>query len=340
MVIVPIVIGPTGVGKTEIVLRAVQNIDAEIISADSRQIYRYMDIGTAKPTIEQRQRVPHHLVDCVDPKNKMNAVAYGRKAREIISRLLQEGKLPVVVGGSGLYLRALLGRFFEGPGADPEIRKRLEQEEAQTGPGSLYRRLMKVDPQSAGRIHTHDLFRTIRALEVHEMTGISLSRWQERGPYYQPSFSWCKIGLFRQRESLYRRIDVRADKMISQGLMEEVRNLLGRGYSSQLKVLSNVGYQEMIAHLEGRMDLKESIARFKQKTRQYAKRQMTWFGKDQEILWFQAEREQEQLCLSIQRLKEGEMPEAKEFKRRKALLQLSWSQQLSKRRLGQIKKLN
>lgn len=325
MVIVPIVVGPTGVGKTEIALGLAQDIGAEIVSADSRQVYRHLDIGTAKPTPEQCSRVPHHLVGCVDPQQDFNAAKYGRLAKQVILKLLSQGKLPMVVGGSGLYLRALLEGFFQGPGADPDIRKRLADEESREGPGTLYRRLNKVDPESAGRIHPHDRVRTIRALEVHQLTGIPLSRWQQGGSYSQPGFRWCKLGLFRDREILYRRIEKRVDEMIARGLLEEVQSLLSRGLSPDLPALSTVGYQEIIAHLKDRVNFSEAISLLKRNTRQYAKRQMTWFGKEREILWFPAQGEEEQLLLAVRNIKAGKFPEAKEVERRRAFLQRSWS---------------
>lgn len=326
MVIVPIVVGPTGVGKTEAITWTAKQIGAEIVSADSRQIYRYMDIGTAKPTPRQRRQVPHHLIDCVDPDQKFNAAQYGRMARKVISQLLAEEILPIVVGGSGMYLRALVGGFFEGPGADPEIRRRLTEEESRAGSGTLHRRLTEVDPSSAGRIHPHDRVRTIRALEIHELTGVPLSRWQERGPYFSPEFSWCKLGLFRQRKSLYRRIEERVDQMVTQGLLEEVRSLLSRGYSDELPALSTVGYGEMIAYIEGQVDFEEAVSHLKRNTRQYAKRQMTWFGKDREILWFHAQSEEELLLQAVQKLRAGQAPRAKEVEKRRALLRRFWSQ--------------
>jgi len=327
MIIVPIVVGPTGVGKTEIVLPVAEQMGAEIISADSRQIYRYMDIGTAKPTLEQRQRVPHHLVDCIDPKEEFNAAQYGRMASDIISRLLAAEKLPLVLGGSGLYLRALLEGFFQGPGADPEIRRSLLEEESRQGPGSLYRCLTERDPRSARRIHPHDRMRTIRALEVLELTGIPLSRWQEKGSYCQSQFCWCKLGLYLERERLYRRIGERIDSMLANGLLEEVRALLYRGYSPDLRALDSIGYREMLVHIRGQIDFKEAVSQLKRNTRQYAKRQMTWFSKEGDIFWFHAKNEQEQFLFAIRKLWAGQFPEANELEKRQELLRRSWSPQ-------------
>lgn len=324
MVIVPIVVGPTGVGKTEIVLPMAEEMGAEIISADSRQIYRYMDIGTAKPTLEQRRRVPHHLVDCIDPKEEFNAAQYGRMAGEIISQLLAAGKRPLVVGGGGLYLRALLEGFFQGPGADPEIRRRLVEQESHQGPGSLYRYLIERDPRSARRIHPHDQMRTIRALEVLELTGIPLSRWQEQGPYCQPQFSWCKLGLYLERERLYSRIEERIDGMLAKGLLEEVQALLSKGYSPDLRALDSIGYREMLVHIRGHVGFERAVSQLKRNTRQYAKRQMTWFCKESDIFWFHAGNEQKQFLFAIRKLWGGQFPEEKELKKRRKLLRRSW----------------
>jgi tRNA dimethylallyltransferase len=324
MAIVPIIVGPTGVGKTEICLGVAERIGAEIVSADSRQIYRHMEIGTAKPTSEQRQRVPHHLVDCVDPDQEFNAARYGLMANKVICQLLAAGKLPMVVGGSGLYIRALLGAFFQGPGANAEIRKKLAEEEAQRGRGTLHHRLAEVDPQTANRIHPHDRVRTIRALEVHQLTGIPLSQWHRRGPYSRPKFGWCKLGLYRSRTNLYQRIEERIDAMMAQGLLKEVQALLSRGYSPDLPALATVGYQEMIAYIKGKLDLEQAVSHLKRNTRQYAKRQMTWFSKEGEILWFDAQREEEQLLLTVQDLKAGKTPQAEEIEDRRASLRHSW----------------
>lgn len=330
MAFLPIVVGPTGVGKTEICLRVAERIDAEIVSADSRQLYRHMVIGTAQPTSEQRRRVSHHLVDCVDPDEEFNAAHYARMANKIIAQLLAAGKLPMVVGGSGLYLRALLGAFFQGPGANSEIRQRLAKEESKRGRGTLYRRLKEVDPETARRIHPHDRVRTIRAMEVHQLTGIPISRWHQRGSYSRPKFNWCKLGLYRPRKDLYQRIDERVDTMVRQGLLKEVRDLLSRRYSPDLPALATVGYQEMIAYLRGQLDFEQAISHLKRNTRQYAKRQMTWFSKEGEILWFDAQGEEEQLLIAVQKLKVGEVPQTEEIKKRRALMRRTWALKGSK----------
>jgi len=325
VVIVPIVVGPTGVGKTEIVLQALEGLDAEIISADSRQIYRLMDIGTAKPTADQRRRVRHHLVDCVDPDGKINAAQYGRQAKKIISELLGKGRLPVVVGGSGLYIRALLEGFFEGPGARTDIRRRLIEEETEGGPGTLHRRLTSVDGEAASRIHPHDQVRTMRALEVFQLTGLTLSQWQRQGPYPEKQFHSCKLGLYRDRSDLYQRIQARAEKMLSQGLLAEVSGLMDRGHSAELMSMSTVGYREMIAHLTGQVDLEEAVRRLVRNTRRYARRQMTWFGKEKDILWFHADLEAENFVKSLHQVLQGDTPGPQERARSQEMLRRCWT---------------
>jgi tRNA dimethylallyltransferase len=307
------------------VITALTGLDAEIVSADSRQVYRQLDIGTAKPTAEQRHKVPHHLVDCVDIDQPWNAARYGRMARDVIIKLLEEEKFPVVVGGSGLYIRALREGFFQGPGTDPAIRKNLVLQENRNGLAALYERLVDVDPESARGIHPNDAVRIIRALEVFEKTGVPISQWRRKGPYPKSKFSSSLVGLFRPRTELYRRIEWRVDQMMDQGLLDEVRGLLDSGYSPQLTSLSTVGYQEIIAHLQGHIDLHEAVDRLKRNTRQYAKRQMTWFGREQDILWFQAGQEQENLRQALAELHRGRRPAAEGLNRRRKLMRQSWS---------------
>ncbi len=288
MSIIAVVIGPTAVGKTDIVISALEGMRAEIISADSRQIYRYMDIGTAKPGPEQIQKVVHHLVDCVDPDQPIDAARYAQMASKAIDDVSLRGKFPVVSGGSGMYVRALLEGFFDGPGADADVRQDLIEQEKAEGCGTLHHRLGRVDPDSARRIHPHDLFRTVRALEVFERTGIPLTRWHRDGRKQKLDRAFSLVGLYRTRKELYRRIDQRVDEMIGRGLIEEVRGLVKRGYAETLASLSTVGYREMLAMLDGRISREDAVSLMKRNTRQYAKRQMTWFGRLEQVLWIDA----------------------------------------------------
>jgi len=327
---VALVIGPTAVGKTQILIESLRGMRAEIVSADSRQIYRFMDIGTAKPDEEQLHAVRHHLVDCVDPDQPIDAADYARMARRAIDDVLGRGRFAVVSGGSGLYIRALLEGFFDGPGADADIRQNLIEQEKAEGRGTLHRRLAQIDPDSAARIHPHDLFRTVRALEVFEQTGVPLSRWHREGESRKLKHSSFPVGLYRTREDLYRRIDERADTMIERGFEEEVRSMIERGYSESLAALSTVGYQEMTALIEGRISRQEAVSRMKRNTRQYAKRQMTWFNKMEPVLWIDATRvsengEQDRLRHVLEELSHDRYPSWEEAARSRQQMRQAWS---------------
>jgi tRNA dimethylallyltransferase len=283
-----VILGPTCVGKTQLSLKLADILKGEIVSFDSRQIYKLMDIGTAKPTKEERRQVPHHLIDVVYPDEKFTAADYGKRAREIIRQIRKREKTPIAVGGSGLYLRALIEGFFEGPKADEDIRGKLEKEAQELGGPHLFRRLKEVDPKAAEKIDPHDWVRIIRALEVYELTGKPISTWQREGSYERFPVRFVKIGLNMDRTRLYEMINLRVEGMISAGLLDEVKTLKGKGYTPRLKALKTVGYQELFDHLEGRHELKEAIERIKLNTRHYAKRQLTWFRKEQSVTWMDA----------------------------------------------------
>lgn len=282
--IVPVIVGPTAAGKSALALRLAQRCGGEIVSADSRQVYRYLDIGTAKPTPEERTLVPHHLIDVRFPDEYYSAGEYARDASARIAEVLGRGHLPIVVGGSGFYIRALTDGLFGPNIRDPELRERLRQEARKDGLGPLWRRLCEVDPQAAERLHPNDAQRIIRALEVYECTGIPLSEHQRRHRPETP-FSWCFIGLRWARAELYARIDRRVDQMMTQGFEEEVRRLEQMGYGPELNSLQTVGYKEMFALLHGELQRDEAVALIKQHTRNYAKRQLTWFGRDARVQW-------------------------------------------------------
>jgi tRNA dimethylallyltransferase len=284
-----VILGPTCVGKTQASLKLADIINGEIVSFDSKQIYRFMDIGTAKPTRKERERIPHHLIDLISPDEKFTAADYGKKAREIIGEIVERKRYPIAVGGSGLYLRALIEGFFEGPKANGKIRERLEREAQRFGEPHLFNRLKEVDPEAAERIHPNDLVRIIRALEVYELTGKPISIWQREGKYDPFPMSFIKIGFNLSREKLYRRIDQRVDEMMSRGLLDEVKRLNEMGFTLRLKALKTVGYQELFACLDGQLNLFEAVEKIKQNTRNYAKRQLTWFKKDKEIKWLDAD---------------------------------------------------
>ena len=281
-----VILGPTAVGKTAVGLRVAEQIDAEIISADSAAVYRGMDIGTAKPTAEERARVRFHLIDVADPDEPFTAAKFRELALEAMRDIQARGKRVLIVGGTGLYLRVLLHGFsLAPPPRDPTIRKRLQQEASEQGLLALYARLQQVDPRAAARIHPNDAVRIMRALEVYEMTGKPLSEWQRRAESELPAL---KFGLTLPRPLLYQRINARVDQMMAQGFLQEVQNLLSRGYNKDLPALKGLGYRHLIAYLMGEMGLEEAVALWKRDTRRFAKRQMTWFRREPGVQWLDA----------------------------------------------------
>lgn len=280
----PVLVGPTGAGKTAVGIELAPRIGAEIVSADSRQIYRYMDIGTAKPTSEERARVRHHLVDIVDPDVRFSAGEYGRRARETIHELAVRGVPVLVVGGAGLYIKALIEGFFEAPEIPREFRRRLADGYRKRSSAALHQRLKEIDPASARRIHENDRQRIERALEVHDATGETLTSWFAR--QVQPRFRKTHlIGLRRDRAALYARIDARVEQMIESGFEEEVHGLMDRGYGVGTQALSTYGYAEMLRCILGELDPEDAVSTIQQRSRQYAKRQLTWFRQTEGIDW-------------------------------------------------------
>lgn len=280
-----VLLGPTAVGKSAVAVELAEAVDAELVALDSMQVYRRLEIGTAKPTLAEQKGIPHHLIDIVDPDTPFTAADYARLARQTLREIHGRGHLPLVVGGSGLYLRALRGEIFPGPREVSTIRARLREEVEKGGPEKLYRRLRGLDPLAASRIHPRDAFRLIRALEIIEVTGERVSDlWNAHRKGLTRAFTllW---GLRRERTELYRRINDRVDRMVSSGLVEEVRQLLEGGYSPNLQPFRSHNYRHIIAFLLGREGLEEAVKRTKKETRHYAKRQMTWFRREEEITW-------------------------------------------------------
>ncbi len=288
--VVIVLVGPTGVGKTHLSELLAEQLPVEIVSADSRQIYRYMDIGTAKPPKELLLRIPHHFIDILNPDQYYSAGEYGKDARQRIKEIFQRKHVPLIVGGSGLYLRALLEGFFENDVRNQKIRESLEERLRREGPQSLHRDLQKVDPESARRIHPNNSQRIIRALEVYLASGVPLSRLQQK-KLPPPSFSALKFGLTRERKKLYADINRRVETMFQQGLIQEVSRILGMGYEKNLNSLNSVGYKEVIQYLEGELDYDTCVELVKRNSRRYAKRQYTWFRADPEIQWIEVEDE-------------------------------------------------
>ncbi len=287
------VVGPTAVGKTALALELAETLGAEIVSADSIQVYRGMDIGSAKPTPEERARVPHHGIDVADPDEPFNAGRYAGIAADAIDSIHARARVPIIVGGSGLYLRALLAGLAAGLESDPEARLRIAERVAREGAAAVRRRLEEVDPEAARRIQAGDVYRMARAIEVHEITGRPLSAHQAahgwRGGRYDPVW----IGLTEDRAALYARIEARCEEMIARGLLEEVRQLVARGYGLDLRPLRSLGYKQMGEVLRGERVIGDAAAEMMKATRRYAKRQLTWFRANPEIAWFSPSRERE-----------------------------------------------
>jgi tRNA dimethylallyltransferase len=275
--------GPTAVGKTEAAVLLAERLGAEIVCADSRTVYRRMDIGTAKPPAALRRRVPHHLLDVVEPGESFTLADYQRLATAAIAEIRSRGRLPLLVGGTGLYIRAITDRLvIPAVAPDRRLRARLEAEEREYGPGHLYARLAALDPVAAMRIHPRNLRRLIRALEVTILSGTPISQQQGRG---SPSGPLAMVGLAMERGALYRRIDARVDAQLAAGLVDEVRGLLASGIPVEAPAMQGLGYREIAGWLTGAYDFGEAVRRLKRNTRRYAKRQLTWFRQDPRIVW-------------------------------------------------------
>lgn len=279
------ILGPTAIGKTEIAIRLGQRINAEIVSLDSRQIYRQMNIGTAKPTLVQQQAIPHHLIDCADIDQPFSVADYQRLSDAVLVDIRERHRSALFVGGAGLYFRALVDGLFPGPGADFTIRERLRREVTENGPLTLHERLHQYDPDSAARIHPNNIVRVIRALEVYELTGKPISKLQVQWKNAEARYEFRAFGLDMPRGKLYNRIESRADRMIQIGLIEEVKRILDAGYPPDCVALRSLGYKEIIDYLGRQLTLFEVVALLKQNTRQFAKRQLTWFRGDSRIEW-------------------------------------------------------
>jgi tRNA dimethylallyltransferase len=279
------IVGPTAVGKSELALHLAQYFPLEIISADSRQVYRYMDIGTNKPSLAERAAVPHHVIDVVEPDEGFSLAMYHRLTFEALQDIRQKGKLPLLVGGSGLYVWSLIeGWTIPQVPPDREMRRRLESRAEQDNSQSLYRELQSIDPAAAEKINPNNIRRVIRALEIYYATGQPPSQLQRKE---EPGFSVLVIGLTQERSELYRRIDERADRMVDGGLVEEVEQLLKRGYSPSLPSMSGIGYRQIGQFLRGEMTLPEAVDKMKYETHRLARHQYAWFRlNDSRIRWF------------------------------------------------------
>lgn len=271
-----IIAGPTAVGKTELALRLAEQLKTEIVSADSMQIYRGMDIGSAKPSVEELSRVPHHLINVVNPDEAFTVSDYQREALRAVDGILASGRIPVVTGGTGLYLNALMYRMdFSGAGSDPEYRAELQAYADSNGTEALYRRLQLADPRAAEAVHPNNVKRVIRALEIAELGGFEKGDFRT-GPQPNSDYSFHLFCLTRERSQLYDRINRRVGIMMNAGLLAEVQGLLTAGYTRGMTSMQGIGYKELLDHLEGECSLEEAVDRIRQGSRNYAKRQLTW----------------------------------------------------------------
>jgi tRNA dimethylallyltransferase len=280
--------GPTASGKTSLAIRLARSLATEIVNGDSMQVYRYMDIGTAKPTDAERREVPHHILDVADPDEPFDAARYLEVATPVISALHDRGKIPIVVGGTGLYMKVLTRGICSGPTSDPATKEDLVRDESSKGLAWLHSELARVDPEAGSRIHPHDRQRIFRALEVFRLTGVPLSLHQKQHRFEQSIFPTIKLSIFRDREELYDRINRRVERMLEEGLKGEVQRLLDMGYGPELKPMQSLGYRQMAEHLLGDLSLDRALYLIQRETRRYAKRQLTWFRADPEFHWFHA----------------------------------------------------
>lgn len=285
MNLVVAIIGPTAVGKSELAFSLAQTLDGEIVNVDSRQSYRYMDIGTAKPSLEERRAIPHHLIDIVDPDEAFSLALYQSLAYRAIEDIQQRSKLPLLVGGSGLYMWSLIENWqIPQVPPDPEFRRHMEERAARAGIDSLYQQLLRIDPAAAKKIDPRNVRRVIRALEVCQVTGSPFSQLQRKK---SPRFETLLLGLTANRDELYRRIDQRVDDMIKQGFVEEVKGLLDKGYGFELPAISSVGYKQIGRFIQGEVDLPTAIQQIKFETHRFARHQYAWFRLDDpSIHWF------------------------------------------------------
>jgi len=274
-----VLVGPTASGKTEVAEKLIQQYPLEIVSADSRQIYKFMDIGTGKP---QKKEV-HHLIDIIKPDRDFTVADYKERAEKIIKKIYRRNKIPFLVGGSGLYIRTVIDGLCAAPSANLQIRKHLESEAERHGNIYIYNRLKEIDPVVAGRVHSNDRRRIIRALEVYEQTGMPFSYYQAKTPV--PDYALLIMGIRYSLDEIYKRINDRVDSMIEMGLVKEVKGLLADGYKENLKSMESLGYREIIGYLRGKYKLEDAIGLLKRNTRRYARRQMIWFRKDKRIKW-------------------------------------------------------
>jgi len=285
-----VIVGPTAVGKTDTAVLVAQQIDGEIISADSMQIYRGMDIGTAKPSEEERGGIKHHLIDVADPGEEFSVADFQRIARKDIEDIYRRGRFPIVVGGTGLYINSLVYNMdFTETISNPELRENLTTIALERGNEYLHEMLKRADPETAAKLHPNDRRRIIRALEVYQCSGMPMSQYHKNVEMQTIPYDPLMIGLRMNRKELYDRIEKRVDRMMESGLVKEVQGLLDRGCSKDTVSMQGLGYKEIIGYLEGEYSLETAVEILKRDTRRFAKRQFTWFRRDDRIIWMDVE---------------------------------------------------
>lgn len=300
--------GPTAVGKTALSISLAKEINGEIISADSMQVYRQMDIGTAKITPEEMQDVSHHLIDIMDPDEDFNVVKFKELANACIEQIYSRGKIPILVGGTGFYIQAVLKDVSFQQEEETESRKKLEKIAEEKGAQYLHEQLQKVDPESAKVIHENNVRRVIRALEYFEQTGCKISDHNQQEKEKESPYNFAYFVLEQDRKILYERIEKRIDLMMEQGLLDEVKRLYEKGYGRDLVSMQGIGYKEIYAYLDGEYSLEEAEYILKRDTRHFAKRQLTWFKREKDVVWvnkdqYQTEKEQLAFCKSVLKVK-------------------------------------
>ena len=281
-----VVLGPTGSGKTALSLTLAERFHGEVVNCDSVAMYREFEIGTAKPSSSERARAPHHMLDFVDPTGYITAGEYARQARQTLAEIKSRKNMPIVVGGTGLYLRALLDGLFPGPQRSEELRERLRQRVEQNGAGYLHRVLRRLDPDAATRIHANDVPKLIRAIEVCLASRRTMTEMWKQARDRLTGFRILRLGLNPNRDALYARINQRAERMFESGLVEETRQLLTK-YGAAARPLASLGYKQAVQLLRGEIDPKTALQAAQQAHRNYAKRQMTWFRREPEVVWLE-----------------------------------------------------
>ncbi len=280
-----VVCGPTGIGKTGFAIKLADLFSGEIVGADSMQVYKKMDIGTAKPDIDEQKSAIHHLINVVDPDQDFDAGKYIKFADKAILDICKKNRLPIIAGGTGLYIRALLYGLFQNRIPDPDVMFKLNKELNESGKDVLYAKLKKIDPILAGKLHPNDSFRVINGLEVYESTGTIKSEQLKKHAFKEDRYSCLKIGLYMSREKLYDRINKRVDIMMEQGFLNEVKELFSEGYTKELKPMQAIGYKHVCDFFNNVTDYEETLRLLKRDTRRFAKRQFTWFKKEKDIIW-------------------------------------------------------